>query len=286
MGAGVSTQPFVILPLGVPGVGKSTVLNFLIGDESMTTFVAKRAVKGVTRRIQIVSDKRFLGEGDPLISVVDVPGIGDATLNVESFLSEVERELNTTKIDMLLLVLKATDDRLTLGEVMVMNMFNLIKGINPGNVVVVLTRCDLEDAFITERIANLSKSAGKAGVNLNPRNIVRFNKSKESLRPLTGFFKRGAMEFEDDLAKRMNAELSGAGSGEVHGLQKELSDLISRMESMRAAHNEEIRRIKAEEERREIARQKELDEIEEAQREQAKKVLKLFAAALLISRQC
>jgi hypothetical protein len=200
-------------------MGKSTVLNFLIGDESMKTFEAARSVRGVTRGIKIVSNCKFLGDDQSkLISVVDVPGIGDPTLKVEDILSAVETDLKTSKIDMVLLVLKATDDRVTLAEVMVMNMFKLLKEISPRNIVVVFTRCDQEDNvpgdFIQQRLAMLSTYARSTGLTLDPNNVVKFNKTKESLRSLSQLLRAGNIGFKDNLVKQ------------AHELTEGLPDLI------------------------------------------------------------
>ncbi len=145
-------------------MGKSTVLNCLIGDERMETFKAGRSPKGVTRDIQIEHCCKFLGDDSSmLISVVDIPGIGDPTLDVTAILSAVEKNLKTTKIDIVLLVLKATDDRFTFAEVMVLNMLKLLKDKNPENIVVIFTRCYQEnppDALINERLKAFTSSSG------------------------------------------------------------------------------------------------------------------------------
>ena len=277
--------PYVILPFGVPGVGKSTVLNLLVGDENFKTFAAKKSPQGVTRQIQIVSDKKFLGEGDPLISVVDVPGIGDPTLDIETILHEVEQDLSTKKVDILLLVLKATDDRVTLGEVMVMNMFRLVKRVDPQNIVVIYTRCDQEDVddeFIKERLANLSKFAVKAGVVLNPQNLVKFNKTKESLRGLKKFLKHTGMEFEEDLGNKMSEVTAGlpdcirngASKEEVAGLMEQLRDMMEHLEVMKAEHREEIETLHADMVRRE---EEQAIEREEMQREREERHQKEMA---------
>ena len=197
-------EPYIIMPLGVPGVGKSTVLNFMIGDDECKTFQARKASQGVTRQIKIVSNKPFLGRHeDCRISAVDIPGIGDPTLSLDLILEECEREMGRKTIDCVLLVLKATDDRISLGEAVLMNTFQLIKGIQAENVIVVLTRCDQEknvdDAFIQERLSMLSSFATECRIKLDCSRVVRFNKTSESLEPLKALIRNGSMHFSHDL---------------------------------------------------------------------------------------
>ncbi len=217
-------------------MGKSTVLNFLIGDERMQTFEASRSERGVTRDVHIVCDRKFLGDDEStLVTVVDVPGIGDPTLDVEDILSAVENKLKTSKIDMVLLVLKATDDRVTLADVMVMQMFFLFEHINPQNVVVVFTRCDQDsvpDEFVEEKLSILSSYAKSAGLTLNPENIVRFDRTKESLRDLKRFLRVGNMSIKDNLIERaleltrgLPELISGGDLNEIAHLRQQLEEL-------------------------------------------------------------
>ena len=100
----LTPQPLNVVAFGVPGAGKSTVSNFLIGDlreGSRASFKAQRSTKGVTRHINVVENRPLLGKhADCPITMVDIPGIGDPTLSSDLLiLEECERKLGSRRID-------------------------------------------------------------------------------------------------------------------------------------------------------------------------------------------
>ena len=256
------SKPYVILPVGVPGAGKSTTLNFLIGDVNCTTFEAKRASEGVTRNIKIVANKPLLGKHqDCIITLIDVPGIGDPTLSLDLILEECERKVSTKTIDAVLLVLKATDDRISLGEVVMMNTFRLIKGINAANVIIVLTRCDqeldIDDAFIEERLGKLSSFAKKCQLDLDPSQVVRFDKTTSSLEPIKSLLTRGSMQFEENLvekAQEIIQDLPEVIRGSSVSMEQ-LAELTKAMEAMQLQHSERMAQMEQDRKERETIMQ-------------------------------
>ncbi len=89
-----------ILVLGIPNVGKSTILNYLIGKKSAKT--ANKA--GVTRGVQWIAL-------DDTTLLLDTPGILFANLSNEDLFKKLAyiKAINTDKIDMLELVYKLID---------------------------------------------------------------------------------------------------------------------------------------------------------------------------------
>lgn len=78
------------MPLGGPGVGKSTVCNFLIDGKDLGRFKASdSADTGVTK--VVTSHSNFaLGNKDlPYVKVFDVPGLTDPDLPIEDWAQEV-----------------------------------------------------------------------------------------------------------------------------------------------------------------------------------------------------
>ena len=172
----------VILAFGVPGVGKSTVLNYLLGDEECTTFKAARAVKGVTREVIKVEGK-YLGRLGK-IQVIDVPGVGDPTFPTKIVLKQLEDVVRSTALDIILWVMKASDDRMTLGESILAELLRLVNDFNPANVVLVITRCDQEREelsadFIQSKVGSINEQAGR--ILIDPSRVVRFRLSIASL---------------------------------------------------------------------------------------------------------
>jgi GTP-binding protein EngB required for normal cell division len=74
-----------MIMLGQPGVGKSTVCNYLIDGNNSNRFrSSQESVGGFTREIQVAENNAL---GDPtrkLLKVIDLPGFGDPTLDINT----------------------------------------------------------------------------------------------------------------------------------------------------------------------------------------------------------
>ena len=121
-----------------------------------------------------------------------------------------------------------------------MNTFRLIKRVNAENIVIVMTRCDqqtdVDDAFIQERLDNLSSFANKCQLVLDPSKVIRFNNTIDSLEPMKGLLKPGNMRFEDNLVD--NAEVifqdlpeairgSNASAEQISGLSEAFKQMYA-----------------------------------------------------------
>ena len=240
-----------IVPLGIPGVGKSTILNLLIGDSDHKTFAARRDFQGVTRSLQLREGKLFGHEASLEIAVIDIPGIGDPTLQIEDvFESCPESMIHSFRVRTVLLVLKATDDRTTLGDVLVMNFMRLFSNLTPEHVVVIFTRCDQEtltDEFVKERLKTLSSY----GISLDSSKVVKFDKSMQSLHALQDLILQQQalcpLTIPENYGEKIREiynhlpESIRSGNAEVEGLCMQLEELQKHMAEERSRHRDSLR---------------------------------------------
>jgi septin family protein len=74
-----------MIVLGQPGVGKSTVCNYLVdGYDSKRFRSSKACVGGVTREIQVDINYVLGGLTKNLLKVIDLPGFGDPTMELKT----------------------------------------------------------------------------------------------------------------------------------------------------------------------------------------------------------
>jgi septin family protein len=74
-----------MIVLGQPGVGKSTVCNYLVdGYDSKRFRSSKACVGGVTREIQVDINYVLGGLTKNLLKVIDLPGFGDHTMELKT----------------------------------------------------------------------------------------------------------------------------------------------------------------------------------------------------------
>ena len=74
-----------MIVLGQPGVGKSTVCNYLVdGYDSKRFRASKACVGGVTREIQVDINYVLGGLTKNLLKVIDLPGFGDPNIELKT----------------------------------------------------------------------------------------------------------------------------------------------------------------------------------------------------------
>ncbi|TNV82706.1 hypothetical protein FGO68_gene15377 [Halteria grandinella] len=175
-----------IIPFGAPGVGKSNVLNKLIGKPYF--YSSSSCASGVTKKIKFHTAKAF-GQENP-ITVCDAPGVGDMELSLKQMIIDLQSGIGTdTSFDLALMVLKASDTRTTIQEIMALkSMKNFFDNFSSKKVMCVVTHCDqvpVTDQWIAEKLKMLHKYTG---VLLEKGQVIRFNNTSDSLKPLLSGF--------------------------------------------------------------------------------------------------
>lgn len=156
--------PFVIVPFGGPGTGKSTLSNFLVDGEDSGKFKASDTCEGSETKEVTFHKGWALGDKSlkKMVQVYDVPGLGAPDLPLEDFVDEIKKGLTDKQnIDMALLVFKATDKRLSAEQLISTKaMSRFLDGLKPENVFMVLTHCDLakpKEDWIWKKLGSINK---------------------------------------------------------------------------------------------------------------------------------
>jgi septin family protein len=112
---------YTIVPFGGSGTGKSTICNFLLDGRQSHSFKASNSTEG--GETKTVSSKKNWALGDPKtnkrVQVFDIPGLADPDLPIQQWAEEVRASIPSTQnIDMAIMILKATDYRMDIPQIM------------------------------------------------------------------------------------------------------------------------------------------------------------------------
>ncbi|TNV80984.1 hypothetical protein FGO68_gene2489 [Halteria grandinella] len=177
-------RPLTLIPFGAPGVGKSNVLNILIGRAIFVSNAS--AASGLTRSIR---SQTAFALGDPTLiqlTVYDAPGVGDLQISIQQMILELQSGVGTTvSFDVTLMVFKASDTRITIQEIMALKaMKAFFDNFSSRKVMCVITHCDkvpVTEPWIAEKLQMFKKYSG---IQLSRDQVVLFNNTRDSLKPL------------------------------------------------------------------------------------------------------
>ena len=110
---------YVVVLIGGPGAGKSTVANFLIDGKDSNLFEAsKDTVSGVTQGVQMEIGPALGERKGKKFRVFDTPGLADPEMPIEEWVDKIKEGITTHQnIDMVLMVLKASDYRMSFADI-------------------------------------------------------------------------------------------------------------------------------------------------------------------------
>ena len=171
-----------MIPFGAPGVGKSNLMNKLIGKEGR--FVSSSEVtSGVTKNISFEQGPAFGIEGNPLLRVYDVPGVGDMDLPVIDIVDDIKANFRSKQnIDAALVVLKITDYRTSIQEMYaIKTIARMIDKSDSGDTFMILTHCDKlppSDELISGKLASFKKYGP---LDIPREKVINFDNTPESL---------------------------------------------------------------------------------------------------------
>jgi septin family protein len=135
-----------MIVLGQPGVGKSTVCNYLVdGYDSKRFQSSKACVGGFTREIQVDTNYVLGGLTKNLLKVIDLPGFGDHSINLKTMVWQLKNQFSPSeRIDVCIIVTKAIDYRITLQELTALSAIkNFLGSVKPDSIFCCITHCDL-----------------------------------------------------------------------------------------------------------------------------------------------
>jgi GTP-binding protein EngB required for normal cell division len=178
---GNQPRPFTMIPFGAPGVGKSNLLNKLLGRYAFES--SSEVTSGVTKDISFGQGPAFGIEGNPLLRVYDLPGVGDIELPTAQIIYDIKRKIGTEQeIDAALVVVKLTDVRTSIQEMYaIKSIKTMIDNVEPKNTFMILTHCDLlkpSEKVISGKLASFNRYGP---LKIQPENVVEFDDSTKSL---------------------------------------------------------------------------------------------------------
>lgn len=137
--------PYVIVPFGGPGTGKSNICNFFINGKESDTFKASDATTGSETRTVKSAEAWALGDQSTKkkVKVYDVPGFGASDLPLEELAGEIMKTIGPKeKIDVVLLIINIMTPRLGLEQIISAKAIGFLEALNPENIFIVFTFCD------------------------------------------------------------------------------------------------------------------------------------------------
>lgn len=137
------SKPYTIIPFGAPGVGKSCILNALIGSNKFKS--SKTAASGETKEFSNFTGPALGKHGNKLIQLFDAPGVGDMELSLYNIVEDIRRSIQSkdTTFDAALIVIKIFDYRATVQEVIALKAIkNFFENFSPKQVFCIITHCD------------------------------------------------------------------------------------------------------------------------------------------------
>ena len=139
----MSTTP-TILPMGTLGTGKSTFLNRAIGQSDEDGFKTSSGFAGCTQDFAITNKDGY--------DWIDSPGLNDPKLPVGSWIEMLKEEgMRDQKINMALIFIKPRHRPENSDKMNVLVLLEAISKLEPENIGVVFTHCDIETEFERER---------------------------------------------------------------------------------------------------------------------------------------
>jgi len=142
---------FKILVAGLPGMGKSTVLNSIMGEENKSFhFPVGKTVKSVTSRLSVKECRLFGNIDFPELELYDVPGFLDASQQKETstdkVLAAINDQLKGAKFDYILWIRKIFDIRYTAMDKLILRIINgFVNDLKPQQFALVVTYWDMAD---------------------------------------------------------------------------------------------------------------------------------------------
>jgi predicted GTPase len=137
---------YTIVPFGGPGVGKSTLGNYLLDGRDSGRFKGSDTTEGGETKHVTHQSGRALGDAQStkLVQVFDVPGLGDPDLPIDMWVDEIRESFDEDQvIDMAIMVLKATDMRMSIEQIMVAKaMQKFLDNLKPRATFLCFTFCD------------------------------------------------------------------------------------------------------------------------------------------------
>ena len=78
------SKPFVLVPLGGPGVGKSTLCNYLLDGKDSGKFKASKTTDGgETKEVSSFKGNALGKKNGPKVLIFDTPGLADPEMPIE-----------------------------------------------------------------------------------------------------------------------------------------------------------------------------------------------------------
>lgn len=199
---------FVIVLIGGPGVGKSTVANFLLdGYDSNKCMASKYTGSSLTQDVQCETGRTFGEKNGKKIKVFDTPGLVDPSMPIDEWVEKVKYGITTEQnIDMVLMVLKATDYRFSFADIAsAQAMQTFLEGLKPLNTFLCFTHCDvmketIDDKFFTQKMKSITKYTK---LKINEDNRIKFDLTKESLEDFVANFVKGQIYIAENMEDRI-----------------------------------------------------------------------------------
>lgn len=176
-----------------------------------------------------------------MIKMFDTPGVADPTYPFQDYIDQINENVSSQKIDVILIVLDGANMRQCDGEIYALTMVkSFIEGLKPENIFVVITKCNLKRPsakLIEEKLESLLEN----GVEVPRENVILFDDKKESLEEFVAKMVRGDITFKEEIClEDFDKELDK---------QAEKANLQSQLAFLRRQYEKII------EERRELYRQ-------------------------------
>ena len=193
-----------LIPFGAAGSGKSTVANLIVCGKAAGPFPSGQSTQsGLTRTITSAEGHAFNNASYRKVKVFDIPGIGDHNMELTKVTDEIRAKCGTQKFDACIIVVKATDYRVTIQEVLALKcMREFLTGFSAQRVFCVITHCDKHKPDEEQMKSKIEFFKKYGGVDCPMDHIIQFNGTWESLVPLITKIQGAQMTFASDIGQR------------------------------------------------------------------------------------
>jgi ribosome biogenesis GTPase A len=90
------SKPYVIVPLGGAGVGKSTLCNFLLSGKDSGKFKSSKTTDGGETKEVISHGGKALGKANgKSVKIFDTPGLADPDQPIQQWADEVRKGISS-----------------------------------------------------------------------------------------------------------------------------------------------------------------------------------------------